>query len=167
MTTNSAQLLRLLEPSVRPAFGQSATTANRNATPLDQQSFAQLLDAASDGKIHSGRQIELSCELNPPLSASQMERLANAADMAEAAGARTAMMMIDGRGFVMDVKNRAITTEMNGSNTPMTPVDLAMNVSKDGAAVSSRPLPPPGGGIVPASISRLLTNALSAKPQAA
>lgn len=162
MTTNSAQLLRLLEPSVRPAFGQSGAMAGGGSAPLDQQSFAQLLGAASSGQIHSGRQIELACEPSPPLSASQMERLASAADVAEAAGARTAMMMIDGRGFVMDVQNRTITAEMSSSALArMAQVDLAMHVAADDESHFAGILPSPGSGVVPSSITKLLSSSSS------
>jgi hypothetical protein len=161
MATSSAQLLRLLEPSVRPAFGQTGP-ASRGTAPLDQQSFAQLLGAASNGQIHSGRQVEMACEPTPPLSASQMERLASAGDVAEAAGARTAMMLIDGRGFVMDVQNRTITAEMSSTaSSRMAPVDLAMHVAADDESQLAGILPLPGSGVVSSSLTRLLSSTSS------
>src|SRR5689334_13267949 len=100
MNVNASQLLKRLNPAVQPSFATSA--ASRGTTPIDQQSFEQLLASASGGGVISGRQVDVGCELQPPLEAEQLERLASAADQAEAAGSRRAVMVVDGRSLVVD-----------------------------------------------------------------
>src|SRR5436853_1681759 len=114
MPLNSAQLLKQLEPAVRPAIAPPGGV--RPNAALESQSFDHLLSLASKGAIRSGRQIDVQCEVVPPLAASQLERLAAAADQAQASGAKHALMLIDGRGFVLDVHNRTLTAEL--SNKP-------------------------------------------------
>jgi len=148
MSLNSAQLLKQLEPAVRPALAP-ASSARQNAA-LETQSFERLLSLASQGAIHSGRQIDVQCEAVPPLAASQLERLAAAADQAQAAGAKHALMLIDGRGFVLDVQNRALTAEL--SNDPasrLANIDAAMFVPGDDQARLDRVLGPPNSGVMP------------------
>ena len=125
MTAPSLQLLKRLEPAVRPGISPPSFGVKAHAA-LETQSFDQLLAMARKGDIHSGRQIQLSFEPATPLQSSQLERLADAADQAESAGLARALMMIDGRAFVLDVKNRTLTTEI-----PIDSANLVQNL--DGA----------------------------------
>lgn len=127
MTMHSLQLLKQLEPAVRPA-GPMSYGAKPQAA-LETQSFDQLLARARRGEIHSGRQIELAFEPAEPLHASQLERLAEAADQAESAGMSRALMVIDGRAFVLDVKNRTLSAEVPiGSENLVQQIDGAVFV---------------------------------------
>jgi len=112
MTIQSLQLLKRLEPVVRPGVALPDFGAKPQAA-LEAQSFDQLLAMARKGAIHSGRQIELSSDLARPLDSSQLERMAEAADQAQSAGMARALMVIDGRAFVLDVKNRALLAEVS------------------------------------------------------
>src|SRR5687768_1214603 len=101
MVLSAAQLLRNLEPAIRPGGAGTLTPPpTRGTAPLESQSFEQLLALAKSGGMASGRPVEFEFEVQPPLEAAQIDRLAQAADQAEAAGAKTALMLIDGRAFV-------------------------------------------------------------------
>lgn len=140
MAINSAQLLKLLEPAVRPG---AASHAGRRG-PIEGQSFDQLLASASKGHVASGRQIEVGFDAEPPLDGEQLERLATAADQAEAAGAQKVMLFMDGRAFALDVASRTVTTELaQGSEAQLLKVDAAMLVhgGEDGASNQLKLLP--------------------------
>jgi hypothetical protein len=110
MASSAAQLLKHLNPAVRPSFAGSSAAQSR--PPVEGQSFEQLLASARTGAMRTGKQIEIGCDVNPPLEAGQLERMAQAADQVEASGAHCALMMIDGRSFVLDVASRTIQAEM-------------------------------------------------------
>jgi hypothetical protein len=148
--SNSNDLLRRLEPAVRPAplaHGGGSTSAA--AALFESQPFDRLLAAAFAGEIRSDRPVQAACDLQPSLSAGQLERLSLAADRAEAGGARTALMMIDGRGIVVDVTGRMITSEMRADDVSgMLQIDAAMVVPQDESL--------PGSGSLSARVSSLL-----------
>jgi hypothetical protein len=152
MASATTQLLRLLEPSVRPGF--AAPAAIKGVEPLEQRSFSQLLSAAATGDVRSGRQVQLACEPSPPLSAAQLERLAAAGDLAEASGSRRALMMLDGRGLVMDVSSRTILAELSpDESSRMFQVDSTIYVARDDESQFQGLLPPPGAAV---DLSRFL-----------
>jgi hypothetical protein len=108
---SASDLLRRLEPAVRPIAPTSAGNA-AGAALFESRPFDELLDAAFRGQVPSDRAVEVACDLQPPLDAEQLQRLALTADRAEAAGAQQALMMIDGRGVLLDVASRTIVGEM-------------------------------------------------------
>lgn len=119
MTVQSFQLLKRLEPAVRPVAPPSFGA--KPQASLETQGFNELLKLAAGGQIHSGRQIALSFEPAQPLESSQLERMADAADQAESAGMSRALMMIDGRAFVLDVKNRTLVAEVSTGAANLVP----------------------------------------------
>jgi hypothetical protein len=158
MNTSSAQLLKQLEPAVRPGIAPAARSV-RPGAPFEAQGFDQLLALAKQGQIHSGRQIETAFEPSPPLSAAQLERLASAADQAEAGGAKRALMLIDGRGFVMDVASRTLVSELNSdANAAVLDIDAAIHVPAELNA-SPGTLKLPGDGFIPPSVFKQLSTA--------
>ena len=84
MVDLAAQLLSHLEPAVRPGL----TAPPR--PPLEQRSFDQLLQLVSRGQVSSGRSVDVSFAPQSEITSDQLERLASAADLAEAEGARQA-----------------------------------------------------------------------------
>ena len=68
------------------------------ATPFEQRSFDELLQLVSRGQLSSGRPVDLGFAPRSEITDDQLARLASAADLAEAEGARTALMLVDGRG---------------------------------------------------------------------
>jgi hypothetical protein len=135
MTMDPLQLLRRLEPPVRPAWARGAEITG--PTSLEQAGFADLLQLVARGQVASGRAVTVGFEPASPLSEEQMLRLASAADLAETHGARRSLMLIDGRGLVLDVPGRTLTDEL-GAGPPgaVAQVDAAV-------WVEGSPLPAP------------------------
>jgi hypothetical protein len=156
MTIDPGQLLKRLEPAVRPAAAPS--TGRAASTPLERQEFDELLTLVASGSLHSDRvvTIDANAELDDELDEGQMKRLAAAADVAEASGARGAVMLIDGRGIVMDVPQRAVTGELSASSsTRLIEIDAAVYVAGDDEEEAAGQVPL-GTGSIPPAVARQL-----------
>jgi hypothetical protein len=127
MHADPAHLLKALQPAVSPG----ATAPAR--PPLDARPFDALLAEAGTGAIRSDRPVRAAATLDPPLTPAQLDRLAAAADRAEAAGARSVLTLLDGRGLVLDVATRSVTAELTGAGSPVVRVDAAMSLGADDA----------------------------------
>lgn len=139
VTSNALDLLRRLEPAVRPgaggAAGGSGAVKGGAAALFESQSFDDLLSGVFTGEVRSGREVQVAGEVLPQLDASQLERLGAAADLVEASGAKRALMMLDGRGLVMDVATRSVVAEMKpGDVGGILQVDAAMVVASASGA---------------------------------
>ena len=159
MTTDPSILLKQLQPAVLPGYATTRPTGP--SVPLEHQRFDTLLDQARQGLVESGRTVSAGDATAEPLTPDQVQRLSSAADLAEASGARTALLMMDGRGLVLDVPTRTLTAEL-GADTPsrVAHPDTAVYVPGDDEATAT--LPPPGG-----VASRAVTDALNSRPSAA
>lgn len=74
--------------------------------------FADLLSRAQAGEIASERPVSISDDAaaaGVKLDAQQLARISAAADRAEVAGIRNALVLIDGQALTLDVANRTIT----------------------------------------------------------
>jgi hypothetical protein len=132
MTIDSSQLLHRLLGPIRPA-GLAAPPAPR--LPIEAQSFEQLLAQASQGELRSERSVTIAPGVGAALEAIQLDRLAQAADRAETAGARRALMAIDGRALVIDLPSRTVVHELSPSTThAVVPVDAAVSVPAEGVS---------------------------------
>lgn len=161
MNTNATKLLRKLEPAVRPtAAGAARNFAPR--APIDALDFDSLLSLVAHGDYSSGRRVQCDCELSDPLDDEQLERLAIAGDMADAAGAQRAVMVIDGRAMIMNVAARVIDTEISapGSAKVFSEIDAAINVPRADDGPVEILLPFPGGGVIPGPVARQMERAL-------
>jgi hypothetical protein len=149
MVVDPIQLLKQLEPAVRPVAAPGAKR-DPNA-PLERQSFDELLAMVSRGAVSSGRSIDVrdDANLREPLDRDALDRLAAAADKAEAAGAQRAVMLIDGRGLVMDIAGRAITNELDAvrSRDPIL-IDAAVYVPREHELEKTMRLSPPMAGLI-------------------
>jgi len=155
MTLNAAQLLKHLEPAVRPGLAPARPTKAHGS--FETQTFEQLLSLASRGQVSSGRQIETATDLQPPLDPAQLERLAVAADQAEAAGSKRALMMIDGRGVVLDVHSRTIVGELNADTAqPITGIDAALFVGSEDDALLDAQYRGPNNFVVTSNVAQQL-----------
>ncbi len=127
MVLDPQALLRRLEPAVRR--GGPAPAVQR-VPGIAEADFGDLLTMVASGRIRSDRAVQVSPDamLDPPLDDSQLERLAAAADEAEAAGARRAIMLLDGRGVVMDIASRRIDAEAVPGRGPLVDIDAAVAV---------------------------------------
>ncbi len=150
MAADSAHLLRRLEPAVRPAFA-TPPPPQHPQPPLEGQSFNELLALAQQGSVRSGRAVHWGGAVDParPIDEQQLTRLSAAADVAEAAGARRALMLIDGRGVVLDVANRTLVAELADDGAARAvKVDAAVNVPDPDHDSEGPPATPPSPGLM-------------------
>ena len=156
MALSAAQLLKGLEPAVRPIPLAPPHATSARAT-FESQSFGELLALAKSGGIDSGREVQLSFDAQPPLEQAQLDRLAQAADRAEAAGAQHALMMIDGRSFVLDVESRTLTAELShASPVQAVNIDTVLFVENQDSSQGTVSLPLPSVGVMHSGIASKL-----------
>ncbi len=108
-----AQLLRMLEPAVRPAGAPALPNAPKPA--LDQQSFDEILaDAqhAAPVKVsgHASQRLE---QMGMTLGPEQLEAVAEATDRAAARGANESLMLLDRLGLIVNIPNRTVVTALS------------------------------------------------------
>ncbi len=153
MTTDPTILLKHLEPPISPAYAHGAV--GRPRLPIEHTPFDQLLAQARQGSVLSGRRIEVAFAMSPALDETQMTRLGTAADLAEASGARRALMLVDGRGLVLEVSDRSLQAELAAA-TPVAGIDAAVYVEGDEGELPAAALKPPGG-IAPRAVGEEIT----------
>lgn len=102
--------------------------------------FADLLGKAQDGLKPSGRPVELGRGVDLQLTGDQLKRLSLAADRAEAQGAQSAVVMIDGRALELDVTLRTITGEVSGDQGIRPEIDTFLFAPAE--AQPATPTPP-------------------------
>lgn len=111
--SQASDLLRLLEPGVRPV-GAPARTA-QPARPIEGQSFEQMLRSARGGQpitfsAHAQQRLQ---EAGLSFDADRMRAIAEAAARAEAKGGRDTLMLVEGRGLIVNVPNRTVVTVLD------------------------------------------------------
>ncbi len=117
------QLLHQLEPAVRP-FAADPTGLLDGATneassalssaAVDQGSnlpFQHLIDQAVAGELTTGRQITMATGIE--MAEEDIERLAGAADRAEASGGKRAAVFMGQELYLLDVAERRITESVS------------------------------------------------------
>ena len=132
MNIDPRQLLRRLEPAVRPAGIVSAEGRASVATA----DFDDLLARAADGEFASGRSID-QAGLEAPVEDRFAERLAGIADAAEAAGYERVLVIAEDRPLLLEVAERRIDGELpadDASATPLLPIDAAVRLGGDAEA---------------------------------
>jgi len=117
MTADHGQLLKRLEPAVRPvestpeADWRSPGSTERGAyAPASDLPFRHLIEMAARGDLASGRTIRIApgIEIGPEDQA----RIALAADRAEAAGSGRALLLLRDESFLLDVRDRRIPEQV-------------------------------------------------------
>ena len=135
--SDSQQLLRLLEPSVRPVGSPAPVRAPNK--PLNQQSFAEVLESVGQKPAGSCSELlkfsqhaqQRLQQQGVTLSETQQQALADAADRAEAKGSRDTLMMMDSLGLVVNIPNRTVVTALTGERMRdgvITQIDSAVMV---------------------------------------
>jgi flagellar operon protein len=110
------QLLRMLEPAVRPAGAPAPTAPPRR--PVDQQSFDELLRTAADAadtqplKV-SGHAARRLSQMGVELNESQVQALTEATDKAARKGATESLMLIERLGLIVNIPNRTVITALS------------------------------------------------------
>jgi len=151
MKFDAAQLLKRLEPSVRPGAGRDG----KSVAQFEHQGFGELLALVSSGKVGTGELVICACDLEPPLDDAQHARLSAAMDRATVAGSKRSIMLIDGRGLIADVPSRKIEAELpKAEHAVDTTVDSAVFVASEDDEVRSFPLP--AAGMLPRGVAAQL-----------
>ncbi len=99
--------------------------------------FAKALDAAGKGELDSGRVVVSGPELGMELSSDQLARLAHAADMAEAQGASSAAVLMDGMVIRLDIASRTALESMPAKSAVMDGVDVVLSAGPTTQAAPS------------------------------
>jgi hypothetical protein len=112
--------------------------------------FGKALEAAKDGGLETGRAVVSGPELGVDLSGDQLQRLSHAADMAEAQGAKTAAVLMDGMVIRLDVQSRTALESVPADSALMGDVDTVLSagptdVSAPASDALLRRLAPAGG----------------------
>ena len=102
MTIDPRQLLRRLEPAVRPAGRMDA----QSRASVADGGFLELLSLAREGGIESAREPEMAD--GAVLEPATLAQVARALDLAQGRGARRAVVVAEGRTFIADVASRRL-----------------------------------------------------------
>lgn len=89
--------------------------------------FGKALEAARDGGLETGRAVVSGPDLDMDLSSDQLQRLSHAADMAEAQGAKTAAVLMDGMVIRLDVESRTALESAPAESALMADVDAVLS----------------------------------------
>lgn len=144
VSNQAVQMLRQLASGVRPV-GAAATTAAGAVQPGD---FSALLKQAQAGELTSSTPVTVAPDAGVKLSEDQLAQVSLAADKAEAAGIRTAVVLLEGQAVMLDVGDRTITGPAQfGDGRVLTGVDGVINLAPGSAAGagSASILPLPAG----------------------
>lgn len=106
----ASSLIDLLGAGLSPARPDSGEPGQLGPQSLR---FDQLLDRAREGSLSSGRGVTMAPGVEVDLSDDQLSRVADAADRAQAAGAKRALVRLDNRLIELDVDSRTIVGEVD------------------------------------------------------
>ncbi len=132
MSNEGNNLLRRLGSGVIPAGAE----IEASASTIENADFPTLLVGAIDGSIRTGRAVLVRADLREPLAMNQLQNLADAADLAQAAGALRVVAYIDGRALTLDVLSRAVTAEVPLDAPAQLPSEVQLGID---AVVVARP----------------------------
>lgn len=119
----------------RPA---QPTISNSDLAELD---FDKLLNEARTGNIASGKGVVLGAEISAELTTEQLDRLTAAADQAAAHGAKTALVLMDGQGYLVNVESRQVERIVDEqSQSVLTEVDAVITAPQQVATVDTQRL---------------------------
>jgi hypothetical protein len=139
--TQGADLLKALGGSVRPAGVPGGAPISQ---AFSRVGFATMLEQARAGQISSGVPVSVLPSAGVELTPSQMQRLAIAADQAEAQGAARAVVAIDGMLLHLDVGVRSITGRIDAETSGvLAGVDAVVVAPPEQEGAPAGVLPPP------------------------
>ncbi|MEE2972525.1 MAG: hypothetical protein VX672_05320 [Planctomycetota bacterium] len=130
MRTDSGQLLRRLEPVVRPTGIGPIGSAPES---IETAGFDDLLARAERGEFQSGRELD-DRVLRTPLDDRTRERMARIADAAETAGHGRILVIAEDRPILLEVAERRVEGELGrtaGGDAPeetLRPIDAAVRL---------------------------------------
>lgn len=136
MTSEASQLLARLASGIRPVGGPAPSgVGGRAGQSVEGASFADLLQRVERGEINSGLPVQVHEGAGVKLSEAELDALGKAADLAQAAGAQVVLVMMNGRGLVLDVGARTVTGVADlAAGHVQTGIDSVMQLGNIGAA---------------------------------
>ncbi|MEM9166991.1 MAG: hypothetical protein AAGB48_08190 [Planctomycetota bacterium] len=118
MTGSPIDMLGLIGAAAGAVKSVSRVTGIGDATP-----FAELLGKAQAGVQPTGLPVSVREGAGVSLDQTQLDRLAVAADRAASQGASTAVIMLDGKAYELDVTAREITGTVDQTAESLTLID--------------------------------------------
>ena len=155
MTIDTAQMLRQLAAGGAPP-GVQAPSGAAAAQRTDEGAFAELLKRARDGTLSSNRPVSAEKAAGVALSDEQLARLSLAADRAEAAGLRTALVLIDDQRLILDVHQRTIIGAATPEQGVLDGIDGVIDLANILVPPAARAVLPPSSSFQSPALARLL-----------
>jgi hypothetical protein len=156
----SSDLLRSLSGSVLPAGIDRLTGSGAAGAPsIEGGNFADLLAQAANGKLMTGRPVQVLPESGVTLNSDQTARMSAAIDQAEASGAQNALVMMDGMALKVNVATRQVVQQVDLSKAGvMSGIDTI--VQAGGGLPGSAPKAPSVAGLPPSGFNPSLAKIL-------
>lgn len=156
MSLDTSSMLRQLGQTGRIAATAGASPA-QGAAAAQPAEFADLLQRARDGTLASNRPVSIEAGTGLSLSDEQLARLSLAADRAEAAGLRKALVMIDDQRVILDVAHRTITPAAASGSGVLEGIDGVLDLAGILAPAANAPaIPGPPANLDNPAVARLL-----------
>lgn len=156
MSLDPSTMLRQLGQAGRVAPAGSAAVSPA-AGGARAGEFADLLQRARDGTLASNRPVTIESGSGLTLTEEQLARLSLAADRAEAAGLRKALVMIDDQRVILDVAQRTIAAAAAGRAGVLDGIDGVLDLAGVLAPAADKPvLPGPPNQLENPAVARLL-----------
>ncbi len=132
MSIDPRQLLRRLEPAIRPTASGKSSAAR---VSIADGGFGALLELARDGDVSSHRSVD--ARGGAELTNSELEEVAQALDQAEARGFKRALIVTHEGPFVADVATRSVERPLGGA---LEEIDCAIRIGTTPASQGARVL---------------------------
>ncbi|MEZ6243777.1 MAG: hypothetical protein R3B57_12130 [Phycisphaerales bacterium] len=167
--SGGAEMLRALGAGIRPVGGET-----RVPTPkASDAGFAQMLRQACDGELRTESPVAIAPGLDLSLTPAQEAALSGAADRAESAGAKHALVLLDDMTLLLDVTARQVVDTPNlASAGVLAGIDSIVRADSsedaDGRASAPRaPAGPVGNASLLQALARIDSRRSGASEQAA
>ncbi len=129
MISESSQLLKMLGAGVRRTGGAEELAPRAGQGTIEGAAFTELLKQAENGDLSSHRRVSVENGAGVVLNEAQALAVSAAADRAEAAGVRRALVMLDDQALVLDVTTRSIVGKAEFSRGVMNGIDGVVKIS--------------------------------------
>jgi hypothetical protein len=131
------------------------------APGVEHADFADLLARVQSGDLSSGINVSVDDDAGVSLNETDLAMLTLAADKAEAAGIRRALVLVAGQAVIMDVHTRTVVGKADMEGGVLSGIDGVIRLGDEGdASGSGKTLPVPSGFI---AANPALAAALSAR----
>lgn len=137
MQLTANNLLKALASGVQPVGTPAALPPG-----IEHCSFADLLKQAREGGIAPKLPVTIDPDSGASLSEQQLADLALAADKAEAAGIRTALVTVGSQRLILDVPSRTITGAAGAASGVLSGIDGLIDLGSGDVARPETPLTP-------------------------